>query len=85
MCFLVFLTIACYSSYSQLAYRRLLAGSTTRGLHLSQARASLAEEAAVSADRMQRRYLKEQCILVDEEDRVVGSATKADCHFTQTG
>lgn len=47
--------------------------------------------ASTSAHKMERldqtqvSYLKEECILVDEHDNVVGSASKGDCHRKETG
>lgn len=35
-------------------------------------------------DVLQQEALKERCILVDEEDRVIGSTTKEDCHRVQS-
>lgn len=43
------------------------------------------KEAAVEMhDPLQAHALKEQCILVDENDKAVGAATKADCHRVHT-
>lgn len=36
-------------------------------------------------DVLQQEALKERCILVDEEDKVIGSTTKEDCHRVQPG
>lgn len=35
-------------------------------------------------DVLQENALKERCILVDEDDRVIGSTTKEDCHRVQS-
>ena len=32
-------------------------------------------------DKVQEKFLEEKCILVDENDRVVGEATKRECHL----
>jgi len=37
-----------------------------------------------SLDQIQLGYLKEECILVDELDNVIGSASKGDCHAKET-
>lgn len=36
-------------------------------------------------DPLQAHALKEQCILVDEQDKPIGAATKADCHRVHPG
>lgn len=38
-------------------------------------------------DPLQAQALKEQCILVDDNDKAIGAASKADCHrvHTETG
>ncbi|XP_064551221.1 isopentenyl-diphosphate Delta-isomerase 1 [Drosophila montana] len=44
------------------------------------------KQAAVEIhDPLQAHALKEQCILVDEHDKAIGAATKADCHRVQPG
>ncbi|KAG0420515.1 hypothetical protein HPB47_003452 [Ixodes persulcatus] len=46
--------------------------------------ASAASESAVNLDSFdptQVQLLEEQCILVDEQDRVLGSGSKKDCHL----
>lgn len=37
------------------------------------------------SDDLQQEALKERCILVDEDDKVIGSTTKEDCHRVQPG
>ncbi|XP_034485221.1 isopentenyl-diphosphate Delta-isomerase 1 [Drosophila innubila] len=44
------------------------------------------KEAALEMhDPLQAHALKEQCILVDENDKAIGAATKADCHRVHPG
>lgn len=41
------------------------------------------DELLAGLDQTQIDLLKEQCILLDEDDRVMGSASKKDCHLLE--
>ncbi|KAI6243454.1 NUDIX hydrolase domain containing protein [Aphelenchoides fujianensis] len=56
----------------------------SRLLHLVGRRAISRTASAERLDPVQVGYLNERCILVDEADNVVGHATKAECHRTET-
>jgi isopentenyl-diphosphate delta-isomerase len=49
------------------------------------AKASTSSLAVEKLDQTQVSYLKEECILVDEDDNVIGSASKGNCHYKKTG
>jgi isopentenyl-diphosphate delta-isomerase len=55
--------------------------------HLSVARASTATLQSVldGADATQKILMEERCILIDENDQVIGSESKLNCHLNDLG
>ncbi len=63
--------------------KRLSSASRTL-LLLSSVRSSTASTSSSHIDPVQESLLEERCILVDEDDRPTGSASKRECHYLKT-